>query len=61
METNILRELDHPNIIKMYEAFEDNENVYLVMEVCEGGELFYMIEEKGKIAIILRLFSWKKD
>ena len=57
METNILRELDHPNIIKMYEAFEDNENVYLVMEVCEGGELFYMIEEKGKIAIILRLFS----
>ena len=41
----------------MYEAFEDNENVYLVMEVCEGGELFYMIEEKGKIAIILRLFS----
>ena len=43
METNILRELDHPNVIKMYETFEDSDNVYLVMELCEGGELFYKV------------------
>lgn len=42
-----MKELDHPNVIKMYETFENNDYVYLVMEVCNGGELFYKIEEKG--------------
>jgi calcium-dependent protein kinase len=42
-----MKSLDHPNIIKLYEAFEDNRNIYLVMEVCEGGELFDRIIEKG--------------
>lgn len=31
----------------MYETFEDDNFVYLVMEFCNGGELFYRIEEKG--------------
>ena len=32
--------LDHPNIVKLYETYEDAQNVYLVMECCTGGELF---------------------
>lgn len=39
--------LDHPNIIKLYETFEDDKNIYLVMEVCEGGELFDRIIDRG--------------
>jgi len=39
--------LDHPNIVKLYEAFEDNHNIYLVMEVCEGGNLFDRLVDKG--------------
>jgi len=39
--------LDHPNIIKLYETFEDTRNIYLVMEMCEGGELFDRIINKG--------------
>jgi len=39
--------LDHPNVIKLYETYEDNKNVYLVMELCEGGELFDRIIDKG--------------
>jgi len=35
-----LQQLDHPNVIKLYEYFEDEENVYLVCELCAGGELF---------------------
>lgn len=42
-----MRSLDHPNIIKLYETFEDQAKVYLVMEMCEGGELFDRILEKG--------------
>lgn len=45
-EINILSKMDHPNIIKLYEVFEDNKYVYLVMEQCTGGELFDKIIEK---------------
>lgn len=39
-EIEIMRILDHPNIIKLYETFEDAKYIYLVMELCTGGELF---------------------
>ena len=41
----ILRKLDHPHIIKLYEYFEDPKNVYLIIEMCNGGELFDKIIE----------------
>ncbi|KAF2602879.1 hypothetical protein F2Q70_00028225 [Brassica cretica] len=40
-EVEIMRSLPkHPNIVSFKEAFEDKDAVYLVMEICEGGELF---------------------
>ena len=39
-EINLLRATDHPNIIKLYETFEDKQYLYLIMEECSGGELF---------------------
>ena len=39
-EIDIMKKLDHPNIVRLYESFEDEQNVYLVLEICEGGELF---------------------
>jgi len=47
-EINILRELDHPNIVKMYEFFEDEKRYYIVTEICKGGELFDEIIARGK-------------
>ncbi|KAH9695692.1 CDPK-related kinase 5 [Citrus sinensis] len=39
-EVKILRALSgHSNLVKFYDAFEDLDNVYIVMELCEGGEL----------------------
>ena len=39
-EINLLRATDHPNIIKLYETFEDKRHLYFIMEECTGGELF---------------------
>jgi calcium-dependent protein kinase len=51
-EMNILKNLDHPHIVKLYELFEDSRNYYLVTEYtsiikfryCSGGELFDRIK-----------------
>lgn len=45
-EVNALKTLDHPNIIKLFEIFEDETNVYLVQELCTGGELFDFVVER---------------
>ena len=39
-EVEILKLLDHPNIIRVFEFFEDEWYYYIVMEHCGGGELF---------------------
>jgi len=39
-EVETVKSLDHPNIMKIYEFFEDEQNFYLVMELYSGGELF---------------------
>lgn len=39
-EIELLIKMDHPNIIKLYEVFEDKRYIYLVLEECIGGELF---------------------
>ena len=39
-ELSILRKLDHPNILKIFEVFEDKVNYFLVTEFCQGVELF---------------------
>ncbi len=39
-EIEILKRLDHPNIIKLYEFAQDETNYYLITELCTGGELF---------------------
>ena len=42
-EAEILKHFDHPNIVRIYEMFEDMKRYYIVMEHCRGGELFYSI------------------
>ena len=39
-EIEILKKMDHPNIIKLYEVYESERSLYLVMEECKGGEIF---------------------
>ena len=39
-EIEVLMKMDHPNIVKLYEVFESDNSLYLIMEECYGGELF---------------------
>jgi len=54
---------DHPNIIKLFEIWEWNEVCFLVIEYCEGGELFHYIiqnkhlNEREAAKIMKQLFS----
>jgi len=47
-ELDIIRQVDHPNIIKHYESYNDGEYLHIVTELCTGGELFERIARKGK-------------
>lgn len=47
-EVHIMSSLpNHPNVVKLKATYEDNEAVHLVMELCEGGELFDRIVARG--------------
>jgi len=46
-EIAIMKMMDHPNIIKLFETFEDHRNIYLIMELSLGGELFDRIIDAG--------------
>jgi serine/threonine protein kinase len=39
-EVEILKTLDHPNIIKVYETFNTKRQVMMIMELCTGGDLY---------------------
>ena len=41
--------MDHPNIIKMYEFFEDEKRFFIVTDIIKGGKLIDIILEKGKM------------
>jgi calcium-dependent protein kinase len=62
-EIDILKNLDHPNILRLYEVFEDSKYIYLVTEFCKGGELFDEIikrqrfNERDAAHIIKQLLS----
>jgi calcium-dependent protein kinase len=42
-EIKVLKELDHPNILKLFEFYQDSQYYYLVTEYCAGRELFEKI------------------
>ena len=39
-EIEILKQMDHPNIVRLYEFYQEKEQFILVTEYIEGGELF---------------------
>lgn len=42
-EIEIIKQIDHPNIVTCYDIYEDVKYLYIVMELMLGGELFEQI------------------
>ncbi|KAM4094746.1 hypothetical protein ACB094_06G217400 [Castanea mollissima] len=49
-EISILSTIDHPNIIRLFEAIETKDRIYLVLEYCDGGDLAAYINKHGKVS-----------
>ncbi|NWV32446.1 DAPK3 kinase, partial [Grantiella picta] len=48
-EVDILREIQHPNIITLHDIFENKTDVVLILELVSGGELFDFLAEKESL------------
>ena len=46
-EINILRLMDHPSVLKIFEFYSNKQSYSIVTELCPGGELFQQIIDKG--------------
>lgn len=47
-ERNILAKINHPMVVKMHYAFQDKGNLYLILDYCPGGELFFYLQTIGR-------------
>ncbi|KAI8987226.1 kinase-like domain-containing protein [Pilobolus umbonatus] len=49
-EPTILREIAHPFLITLWDAFQDDTHLFMVMEYASGGELFSILKQKKKFS-----------
>ena len=55
-EISILKKLDHPNIMKIFECFIDKDNFYIISDFCDQGDLLGKLEKLGKMNEIVVKF-----
>ena len=55
-EIKILKKLEHPNIMKIFEYFDDSTNIYIVSELCDQGDLLGKMEKLGSMSELVVKF-----
>jgi hypothetical protein len=50
-EASVLKQERHPCVVSMYYAFQDDENLHMVLDYMPGGDLYDRIEDEGKIPL----------
>ncbi|OHT05275.1 AGC family protein kinase [Tritrichomonas foetus] len=59
-EIDIVSSLNHPNIIRIYHYFKDDEFIYIIMEYCSGGTLQSYVKKNGRLHGDLLLVTCKQ-
>ena len=59
-ETNLMRKLNHPNITKILEMFEDEKYILIIMEYINGGNLFSFVKKRRKLNEKISKFLFKQ-
>jgi len=49
-EVKLLRKLNHPNIVQVLDVFQDEDNMYISLQLCKGGTLGKRIEQHGPLS-----------
>lgn len=49
-EIDIMKMVSHENIVKLYDIFQTTNNMYIITEFCEDGDLFHFLEKKKKLS-----------
>ena len=48
-ENSILKLVRHPNLVTLLDYFEDSENIYIIMELLDGGDVFSYLDKNKKV------------
>lgn len=59
-EITMMKLMNHPNIMRIYDVYEGDKELYLVLEYVEGGELFDFLVNRGKLPTIEALAYFKQ-
>ena len=59
-ETNLMRKLNHPNITKILEMFEDEKYILIIMEYINGGNLFSFVKKRRKLTEKISKFLFRQ-
>ena len=59
-EINIVKSLDHPNIMKVYEFFQKKDRLYIISELLSGGELLKKINDNNQLSEDVSAFLMKQ-
>ena len=49
-EKKILLEMEHPFVLKLHYAFQTIESLYFIVDIVNGGDLFFHIKKKGNLS-----------
>ncbi|KZT69956.1 Pkinase-domain-containing protein [Daedalea quercina L-15889] len=59
-EITMMKLMNHPNIMRIYDVYEGEKELYLILEYVEGGELFDFLVNRGKLAPLEALAYFKQ-
>ncbi|KJZ74799.1 hypothetical protein HIM_05916 [Hirsutella minnesotensis 3608] len=59
-EVAILKLIEHPNIMKLYDIWENRSEIYLILEYIDQGDLFTFINSKGRLSEEVAIYFFRQ-